>query len=61
MNKNIFFDYLPIFLVSLFLCAGLIPQGIPFGHDITYELVRVAEYAHSLERFRVSCTMVGKS
>jgi hypothetical protein len=37
-----------IALVTIFFCSGFYVQGMVAGHDIIYELVRVAEYATAL-------------
>jgi len=42
-------NYLLIGLFSIAVCAGLIPKGLPIGHDLSYELVRVSEYATALK------------
>lgn len=36
-------------MFSFVACVGLLPQGIPEGHDLTYEIVRVAEYVNTLK------------
>jgi hypothetical protein len=42
-------DWLTIILFSFVACVGLLPEGMPWGHDLSYELVRVAEYVNTLK------------
>jgi hypothetical protein len=42
-------DWLTIIIFSFIACVGLLPEGLPHGDDLSYELVRVAEYVHTLK------------
>lgn len=49
MGKRICSDYLLIIMLSLVFCVGLVHEGLPRGHDVLYEITRIAEYSHSLK------------
>lgn len=49
MEKRIYTDYLLITMLALVACVGLVSEGIPKGHDLTYEITRVSEYTNSLK------------
>ena len=49
MKKEIYKDYLFILIFSILFSVGLVHKGLPIGHDLIYEITRVAEYSHSLK------------
>lgn len=46
---NAYRDYLLIAIMSGIFCVGLAHKGMPIGHDLIYEVTRVAEYTNSLK------------
>lgn len=49
MEKRIFTDYLLITMLSLLTCVLMVHEGMPKGHDLVYEFVRLSEYVTSLK------------
>ena len=49
MKKEIYKDYLFILIFSILFSAGLVHEGLPIGHDLIYEITRIAEYSDSLK------------
>jgi hypothetical protein len=49
MGNKTFSDCLLIVALSLVFCVGLVHYGMPRGHDIMYEITRVAEYSHAIK------------
>ena len=48
-GEKVYPDYLLIATLSLVFCVGLVHEGMPRGHDLIYEITRVAEYTNSLK------------
>ena len=49
MGNRFNLDYLIIIILCLVFCVSLVHEGLIKGHDILYEITRVAEYSHSLK------------